>query len=306
MSTPTLDAYRACRFGQYRGQSVTVRRRLPGTRRRLGVRRTATFDLSREGDQLVLEHGLALDSISDDLTGLLSAELFEPGLLRGPNLFQDCFVGVVLTCAADPADAWEAFYRNTLREIDQALTTASGAAEAAQTPVPPPASGSIAAFAPVNAEVSRLAAGDRVLELGSCFGFQALRLAGAGKQVIASDINAGSMDLLADMSRRLRLDLRTVIGDARSLDLPDGSVDTVLAIHLLEHLDAEDAHRVIAQACRMARRRVVVAIPFEDEPREEYGHLRRMTLEDLRGWGAAAGHPFAVHENHGGWLVIDL
>lgn len=303
-----LDAYAPLRLGTYRGRSVTVRRRPVGARRRLGVVRTPTFDLGRIGPDLVLEHGLGAGEISDDLTGLLSTELFEPGWLRGPDLFQDCFVGVVLTCAADPCDAWEAFYRNSLHRIDEEVrrVCAQPAATAAEVGSATPAlNGSIEAFAPVNAEVVRLTVGTDVLELGSCFGFQALRLAAAGARVTASDVNVGSMHLLQDMSERLGIELTTRIFDARHVALPDRSVDTVLAIHLLEHLDDEDAQRVIAEACRVARRRVVVAVPFEDEPREEYGHLKQMTTEDLRSWGAAAGRPHTVHENHGGWLVID-
>jgi hypothetical protein len=31
-----------------------------------------------------------------------------------------------------------------------------------------------------------------------------------------------------------------------------------------------------------------------------------VTLDDLRRWGRATGHPFDVHEHHGGWLVVDV
>lgn len=299
MTMTALDAYAPLRLGTYEGRAVTVRRRPIGARRRLGVVRTPSFDLGRVGPDLVLEHGLDAADVSDDLTGLLSAELFEPGWLRGSDMFQDCFVGVVLTCAEEPVEAWECFYRNTLRRIDESL------AAPPQSTGAEPLAGSIESFAPVNAEVSRLTVGDDVLELGSCFGFQALRLAAGGRRVLASDINVGSMQLLQDMSDRLGLTVSTRIFDARHVDLPAASVDTVLAIHLLEHLDDDDAHRVVAEACRVARRRVVVAVPFESEPREEYGHFTRMSTDDLHAWGRGSGLPYRVHENHGGWLVID-
>ncbi len=56
---------------------------------------------------------------------------------------------------------------------------------------------------------------------------------------------------------------------------------------------------------RVARRRAVVAVPFEDEPTPAWGHVRTFDLDDLHALGAATGLPYTVDEHHGGWLVID-
>jgi hypothetical protein len=55
-----------------------------------------------------------------------------------------------------------------------------------------------------------------------------------------------------------------------------------------------------------ARRRAVVAVPFEDEPTPAWGHVRTFDRDDPRALGAATGLPFTVTEHHGGWLVIDI
>ncbi len=58
--------------------------------------------------------------------------------------------------------------------------------------------------------------------------------------------------------------------------------------------------------CRVARRRVVVAVPFEDVPDPVYGHLCRFDPDMLTALGESTGARFRVDEDHGGWLVCDL
>lgn len=46
-------------------------------------------------------------------------------------------------------------------------------------------------------------------------------------------------------------------------------------LHVLEHVDAGTAGALVGEAVRIARRRVVVAVPYEAEPTALYGHLHR-------------------------------
>lgn len=295
MSAPAsgIDAYRRCPAGVYAGTSVVVRRRPDTARQTRQIARTEHFDVGKVGSRLLLEHGLDAERISDDVAGLLAAELFEPGWVRGPEMFEELMVGIVLSCADDPSWAWMSFYRNTLRRLAEEMAAPTG-------------EGSIAAYAPVHAHVSMLLRGRSVLELGTCFGFQALRLAADGWRVAASDISPGSIDLLANMSRRLEVPVATLVSDAARVDAPARCADTVLAIHLLEHVPEDDALAIVRESCRLARERVVIAVPFEDEPAEQFGHLRTLSLDDLRRWATAAdGWHADVHEHHGGWLVLD-
>jgi hypothetical protein len=55
---------------------------------------------------------------------------------------------------------------------------------------------------------------------------------------------------------------------------------------------------------------VVVAVPFEDEPRACYGHIQRFDIAALHGLAAQVQrrHPgvrAGVHDYHGGWLILD-
>ncbi|MDQ4117731.1 MAG: class I SAM-dependent methyltransferase, partial [Actinomycetota bacterium] len=165
---------------------------------------------------------IGLDQLSNDLAGWLDATLVRPGLLA-PERFEEAFVAVVTGAAKDPDDpddAWLAFYRNTLDAL-------------AGEPVP---GGTNAEMQPVHERAEALVVGDDVLELGCCFGFLSLRLAAAGFRVTATDLTGGTIELLSRMAPQLGADLDTLVADARAVARPDADADTVLAVHLIEHL----------------------------------------------------------------------
>lgn len=294
-----IDPFIALSDGAYDDGVVEVRcsgSALP--RRSLRSIRTPHFDVVAHGSRLRLQHVLPAERVDDDLAGLLAEELFGPGWLRGSELFERIFTGIVLTSAADPLSGWENFYRNTLRRIEELTTPDVGDLAGGH--------GTLAGYAPVYSHVeSLLSRGGTVLELGSCFGFLSLRLAGAGWRTVATDINPGTVALLSRVAPRLGVPLATATADAARVPYPGGCADQVLAIHLLEHLEPEHGERVLAEALRLARRRVVIAVPLEEVADETWGHVRTISLADLEGWGIASGWRFEVHEHHGGWLVLD-
>lgn len=258
--------------------------------------RTRHFDLRHVGDRVHVEHRLIPGQVDDDLGGLLAEELFTPGWLRGSELFERVFTGLVRSLHPDPLVGWLHFYRNTLARLEH------------PGPVPSLVAGhgGIAGYAPVYRHAESLVGPGSVLELGSCFGFLSLRLAGRGHPVTASDVTPATMRLLGAVAPALGHDLRTVAADAARFPAPDRYADTVLAVHLLEHVDAATGDRILAEALRLARRRVVVAVPLEEVADETWGHVRTLGLDDLHAAGAASGAAYAVHEHHGGWLVLDV
>ena len=190
----------------------------------------------------------------------------------------------------DVDPGWTVFYRNTLA----ALATAGAHG------------GTNAGMAPVHDRAAALAVGPHVVELGCCFGFLSLRLAADGHRVTAVDLVARHRAVAGRASRRSWAHpSRRWRGTRSPCRCQDASADTVFAVHLLEHLPAEPrrgrAHRDAAG--RPAR--VVVAVPFEDEPAPAWGHVRTFDLDDLHALGAATGLPYAVDEHHGGWLTVE-
>ncbi len=233
----------------------------------------------RSSRGLTVTHRLRPSELSDRLATRVANELD----LTEPADFEAVIVGLVRSTVSDPRAAWALYYRNSLREL------LAGTAP----------------FAAVHEHGAALVDGDSVVDLGSCFGFFALRLALAGQDVTATDICEGTMGLLSTVATDLGVPIGTLACDAADVPMPDGCVDTVTAIHLLEHVDADLGARIVAEAVRLARRRVVIAVPFESEPTTCHGHVRTFDLDALHALGAATGYSYRVTEHHGGWLVID-
>jgi Methyltransferase domain len=273
MSTPTLLRRR------YDSNSVVVQHSsIP-----FGYRRNSLLAWARdENGTLDIRHALTTDTISDALMVDELVQLVNRGVLSGQEQFEAAAIGLILTCGDNPESCWQAFYRNSLAEL-----------ESGQSP-----------FAPVHRRALSLLQGSSVVEVGSCFGFFALRAAAAGFDVSACDISPGAVTLLDKAAGRMDLSVRTRVGNAVELPYPRDYTDTVTLIHLLEHLPGL-VDVAINEALRVARRRVVIAVPFEEVPSPHFGHHQQLTSETLVTWAAHADHRGArIFTDHGGWLVL--
>ncbi|MFC5137772.1 mycofactocin oligosaccharide methyltransferase MftM [Actinomycetospora rhizophila] len=255
---------------------------------------TDHFEVHRPGERLLVLHRLRPDELDDDIAGLVAREL--SGLVTSAGDFERIFTGIVRSTISDPLTAWSTFYANSLAVLRDP--------RAPIDPAAPPES-SLAAFAPVHDRALAELRGRTVLDVGTCFGFLPLRLAQEGFDVIATDHTPGTMGLLGAVARRRGEAVRPVVADARALPAAARSVDTVTAVHLLEHLPAADTLGVLDEMLRVARRRVVVAVPYEDVPEPVYGHVRTFDHAALHALGERTGRPFSVADDHGGWLVVE-
>ena len=285
-----VDPFAPAEAGSFSASGVRVRRRVGSHcahRHRHSVC-TPRFCTRRHGGVLDVVHDLRPEELSHELAVLLAEELDDIGVLNGQPEFELVFTGIVRSTVDGIMPAWLRFYRNSLDRLEDG----------------------VAAFAPVHEHAASLLVGSRLVDLGSCFGFLPLRLAARGMDVVATDLSAPTMKLLARVSRTLRRPVQTICCDAASVPLPERDADTITAVHLLEHLTPAMTGGVVDQARRLARRRVVVAVPFEDEPRACYGHIQRFDTAALRGLAAQVQrrHPgvrAGVHDYHGGWLILD-
>ncbi|WP_235622013.1 mycofactocin oligosaccharide methyltransferase MftM [Mycolicibacterium austroafricanum] len=268
--------------GEWHGHTVSVRRVEAAA---LGARRLRATHVD---DRLIVEHRITPEDLCDQLATMIVADLADAGVSIDQTGFEEAFTGVVRSTVTGPLESWLRFYTNSVHRLE----------------------GGSAGFSPVHAYGAGSVRGHEVIDLGSCFGFFPLRLAAYGIDVVATDLSAPTMDLLARMSVLLGRFVRTLACDAAAVPRPDGCTDTVTALHLIEHLPPEVADTVLAEAMRLARRRVVIAVPFEDEPTACYGHVQRFdraALDRLAG-RLHAEHPdwtTTVAEHHGGWLILD-
>lgn len=196
--------------------------------------------------------------------------------------FEVVMVGLVRSTVADPVEAWTTYYRNSLDDL----------------------LGGTADFAPVHSRAESLVLGS-VLDLGSCFGFFPLRLALRGIDVTATDLSEGTMRLLGTVAPHLGATLDVITSDAAGVPVADNSADTVTALHLLEHVDDAVGARIVDEAIRIARARVVIAVPYESEATACHGHVRTFDNDSLAELGRRTGLAFEIDEYHGGWLVLD-
>jgi SAM-dependent methyltransferase len=296
----TIDPLAACPPGRYDDHLVSVLRAAPprgGAGDRRPVVRTDHFCLTERSHRIEVRHWLQPDQLDNDLAGLLADELFAPGWLSGADIFERIFTGVVRSCIGDPLLAWNTFYGNTLARIRQYWRAPAAMDGHRHT---------ISDFAPVYAHALQLIPDGQVLDVGSCFGFLPLLLAERpGNTVTASDLSGGTMRLLEAVAAGRGLQVSTLVCDAARIPVPDGWADTVSVIHLLEHVSPGHGSAVIREALRVARHRVVVAVPVEEEPSAAYGHIRTFDLRQLSKLGDRLGHLHSVHEYHGGWLVLN-
>ena len=258
---------------------------------------TDHFCLWENGRRITVSHSLRPDQLDNDVAGLLASELFAPGWLSGVEIFERVFTGVVRSCVDEPLLAWCTFYGNTLARIRQCWRTPADAGGNGHT--------AVGGFAPVYAHALQLIPAGQVLDVGSCFGFLPLLLAERpGNTVTASDLSSGTMCLLKTVAAARGLQVSTLVCDAARIPVPDDWADTVSVIHLLEHVSPGHGSAVLREALRVARRLVVVAVPFEEEPTAAFGHARTFDLRQLGELGGSTGHRCSVHEHHGGWLVL--
>jgi SAM-dependent methyltransferase len=233
------------------------------------------------------------DRVSNELADHIAAELGPLGLVPDGPAFERLFVEMVQATHPDPARAWAAFYGNTLRRLRRP--------DRAET-------GSVATFGRIYRHAAALIRGHVVLDVGCCFGFLPLLLAERSPRlrVVGADLTPAAAALAARMARERVSQARFAAADLLALPVADQAVDTVLAVHVLEHLPAAATAPALAQLCRVARRRVVVAVPLEDAPDPVFGHVQAFDLGRLAGIAAGAGDwARAVYAADGGWLVLD-
>jgi SAM-dependent methyltransferase len=200
------------------------------------------------------------------------------------EVFARAFTGMVLTARPRAMAAWEAFYRNSLARISH--------------PSDP-------GYAAVYRHALDLLPGTSVADVGCGFGFLALHLAARGTAVTACDRTPGTASLLGRMAGRIGVRPGVLAADGRALPLGARSVDAVVLLHVLEHVDERAAGRLLAEAIRVARHRVVVAVPHEASPTRLFGHVRTISPAQLAALGAGSGLRWRQYEQYGGWLVLD-
>ena len=96
-------------------------------------------------------------------------------------------------------------------------------------------------------------AGDTILDAGCATGEYIQRLSTLGYHCVGADVNSEYID----MAKQKGLDVYVM--DAKHLEFPDKSFDTLLLFEVLEHVDGPED--VLKDARRVARKNVLITVP---------------------------------------------
>ncbi len=145
-----------------------------------------------------------------------------------------------------------------------------------------------------------------MLDVGTCFGFLPLSWAAQpGAPLLAARPVVRRPGCWPARPAGSTGPSRWCAPTAAALPLADRAVGTVLLVHVLEHLPGAGSDAVLAEALRVAERRVVVAVPVEPVPDPVFGHLQTFDEPRLRELGRRTGWRTAVRAGDGAWLVLD-
>ena len=101
--------------------------------------------------------------------------------------------------------------------------------------------------------------GGEVLDVGTGTGRAALVLADAGARVTAIDASPEMLRVAQARGEARRAPISFAVGDAHHLEFDALAFDTVVSLRVIMH--TPDWRQCIAEACRVARRRVIVDYP---------------------------------------------
>ena len=117
----------------------------------------------------------------------------------------------------------------------------------------------------------RYAAGRRVLDAACGEGYGSAILAATAREVVGVDIDAATVAHARATYAPVR-NLSFVEGSAVKLPLPDASVDLVVSFETIEHLDAADQPRMLAEFARVLSADGVIVLSAPNRP--EYSESR--------------------------------
>lgn len=234
--------------------------------------------------QVILLHLFQLEEANADLICFIENELASTGIIPSTREFGTTLFAVLASMYPAPRDQqaiWLHFCLNSLDSLRDHITQPRTSAPAQVSYIEP--------FAAIYRRIFQLLAGRNLLDTGCSFGFFPVLMAECdhSKRIIGSDISQDAINFstsLANAADVHGVAFRQI--DVLSNDFTKlGQFDTVTAIHLLEHLPEEDMPTALDHLLRTARKRLLIAVPYEQQAQGLYGHRQTFTPEKLHQWG---------------------
>ena len=155
----------------------------------------------------------------------------------------------------------------------------------AYTPLPDYAT--IGMFATLYQRVLELRVGTSFLDAGCASGFLPLLIAERipfVDRIVGIDLNGDAFATAQELAKeRSYQNVEYLVADLLSDEFAhQGHFDTVVALHVLEHLTEHDMYRALINLLGATSQRLIVAVPYEEgSPETTYGHLQIFSREKL-------------------------
>jgi SAM-dependent methyltransferase len=257
----------------------------------------------------VLLHTFGQAEIDADLICFIEDELPSFGIMPTAQDFGATLFAVLASTFPAPRDQrliWRHFCCNSLIKLRDHIDHPRSALHEVSY---------LAPFATMYRRILDLSIGDTLLDVGCSFGFLPVLMSerDPDMRILGCDKNPDAIDFSTDLAEvsgvgHVAFALHDVL-DATILGL--GTFDTVTAVHLLEHLPERDVALAFTHLLHLTAKRLIIAVPYEQQARTLYGHQYVFTKEKLQQWGQwclnslqGAGR-FWCEEVAGGMLIIE-
>jgi SAM-dependent methyltransferase len=273
---------------------------------------TAHFVICRSSSsrRAFVLHTFGQQMIDADLIYFVEHELAPLGLITTAQEYASLLYALLASVMPSPRhqqNTWRRFCLNTLTRYHTLLSQPSQLVS--------PDAGHVEVFAAIYRRILELCVGERLLDIGTSFGFFPVLAAKykPGIQIVACDNNPTMLTIAGDLIAVTETPGVTLlfqdILDERFARL--GQFETVAAIHVLEHFREEELPPALMHLLRVTLRRLIIVVPYEEEVQHLYGHRQQFTQEKLERWGEwcveylGGQARYWCEDIMGGLLVVD-
>ncbi len=264
----------------------------------------------QEAPSTVLVHWFGPEEINADIKHFLMYELQPLGLLKQSSDYGKILSGLVGSFfPGDARAAWHAYGAKTLQRFLLFLSTA-------RTPPVLDYYATIGVFATWYQRVCELCVGESFLDAGCESGLLPLVIAERipfMTRVVGIDIQTGMFPIARVLAEEWHLpQVQFIQADLLSDHFDTvGQFDTVTAIGVIEHFTEQEMYRVLANLLKVTTYRLIIVVPYEQEPEIIYEHKQIFTRAKLEmvgqwcveQWGGASR--MWCEECEGGLLLIE-
>jgi SAM-dependent methyltransferase len=238
-----------------------------------------------EAPTTILVHWFTLEEMNADIKHYIAYELKPLGLITHSSDFGNIFSGVIGSFFPKDAHfAWHEYGAKTLQRFLLFLSTA-------RTPTIFNFYATIGVFSNWYQRVCELCVGESFLDAGCESGFLPLIIAERipfMKHVVGVDIRPDMFEVMKDLA--VERQLKSVHFEQADLLAPDfatlGSFDTVTALGVIEHFTEAEMYRVLTNLLAVTNQRLILTVPYEEEPEIIYEHKQLFTRAKLEVLGA--------------------